>query len=52
MFIEDKSELISKLRVVKSKEEIVYVKKAAELADKALEEVPKHAKSGVSESKI
>ena len=50
--IEDKSELISKLRVVKSKEEIVYVKKAAELADKALDEVWKHAKVGVSESKI
>ncbi len=50
--IEDKSELINKLRVVKSKEEIVYVKKAAVLADKALEEVWKHAKSGISESKI
>ena len=31
--VEDKSDLITKLRVVKSKEEIVYVKKAAELAD-------------------
>ena len=50
--IEDKSELITKLRVVKSKEEIVYVKKAAELADKALDQVWKHAKVGVSESKI
>jgi Xaa-Pro dipeptidase len=50
--IEDKSELITKLRVIKSKEEIVYVKKAAELADKALEEVWKCAKPGVSESKI
>ena len=50
--IQDKSELITKLRVVKSKEEIVYVKKAAELADKALHEVWKHAKVGVSESKI
>ena len=50
--VEDKSQLISKLRVIKSKEEIVYVRKAAELADKALEEVWKHAKSGVSESKI
>ena len=37
--LQDKSELITKLRVVKSKEEIVYVKKAAELADKALVEV-------------
>ncbi len=50
--IEDKSELINKLRVVKSKEEIVYVRKAAELADKALDEAWKHAKAGVSESKI
>ena len=50
--IEDKSELITKLRVVKSKEEIIYVKKAAELADKALDEIWKHTKAGVSESKI
>ena len=50
--IEDQSELITKLRVVKSKEEIVYVRKAAELADRALDEVWKNAKAGVSESKI
>ncbi len=50
--IEDKSELITKLRVIKSKEEINYVKKAANLADKALDEVWKNAKTGVSESKI
>ena len=50
--IKDKSELITRLRVVKSKEEIVYVKKAAELADKALHEVWKYAKVGASESKI
>ena len=50
--VEDESELITKLRVIKSEEEIVYVKKAAELADKALDEVWKHAKAGVSESKI
>jgi len=50
--IEDSSELITKLRVIKSSEEIVYVKKAAELADKALDEVWKHAKTGISESKI
>ena len=31
--IEDRSELISELRVIKSAEEILYVKKAAELAD-------------------
>ena len=50
--IEDKSELITKLRVVKSDEEITYVRKAASLADLALEEVWKYAKSGASEAKI
>ena len=50
--IKDKSELITKLRVIKSSEEIDYVKKAANLADQALDEVWKHAKAGVSESKI
>tara|TARA_Y100000590_G_scaffold196968_1_gene223652 strand:+ start:2657 stop:3808 length:1152 start_codon:yes stop_codon:yes gene_type:complete len=50
--IKDESDLITKIRVIKSQEEIVYVKKAAELADKALDEVWKHAKAGVSESKI
>ena len=50
--IEDKSELITKLRVVKSNEEIDYVRKAAYLADLALDEAWKHAKAGVSESKI
>ncbi len=50
--IQDKSELITKLRVIKSNEEIVHVKKAAELADRALDEIWKHAKIGASESKI
>ena len=50
--IEDKSELITNLRVVKSNEEIKYVRKAAYLADLALNEAWKHAKAGVSESKI
>ena len=50
--IEDKSELITKIRVIKSDEEIFYVKKAAELADRALDEVWKYAKAGVNESKI
>ena len=49
---EDKSELITKLRAVKSLEEINYVRKAAQLADSALEAVWKYAKTGVSESKI
>ena len=50
--IDDKSDLITKLRVVKSKEEIIYVRKASELADKALDEVWRHAKAGISEAKI
>ena len=49
---EDKSELITKLRAVKSVEEINYVRKAAQLADRALDEIWKYAKAGVSESKI
>ena len=48
----DKSQLVSKLRLIKSSEEIKYVRKASELADKALDEVWKNAKIGVSEGKI
>jgi Xaa-Pro dipeptidase len=51
-YIEDHSELITKHRVVKSHEEIFYVKKAAELADKALDEAWKYTKAGASEAKI
>ena len=50
--LEDQSELITKLRVIKSQEEIVYVKKAAELADYALDQAWKHTKAGANESKI
>ncbi len=50
--VEDQSELITKHRVIKSQEEIVYVKKAAELADQALDEAWKYAKAGASEAKI
>ena len=50
--IEDQSELITKLRVIKSNQEIFYVKKAADLADKALNEAWKYTKAGVSEAKI
>tara|TARA_B100000767_G_scaffold93176_1_gene89593 strand:+ start:225 stop:1376 length:1152 start_codon:yes stop_codon:yes gene_type:complete len=50
--LEDHSELITKHRVIKSHEEIVYVKKAAELADKALDEAWKYTKAGASEAKI
>ena len=49
---DDQSELITKLRVIKSPEEIVYIKKAAELADQALNQAWKHAKAGASEAKI
>ena len=49
---EDQSELITKLRVIKSDEEILYVRKAAELADLALNQAWKHAKAGVNEAKI
>jgi Xaa-Pro dipeptidase len=50
--IKDESELITKHRVIKSKEELVYVRKAAELADKALDEAWKYTKAGASEAKI
>jgi len=50
--VEDQSELITKHRVIKSVEEIVYVKKAAELADKALDEAWNYVKAGASEAKI
>jgi len=50
--VEDQSELISKLRVIKSKEEIIYVKKAAQLADNALDQAWKYTKAGASEAKI
>ena len=50
--VEDQSELITKLRVIKSQEEIVYVRRAAELADNALDEAWKYTKAGASEAKI
>ena len=50
--LKDKSELISNLRVIKSNEEIIYIKKAAELADNALDVVWKTVKAGVDEGKI
>ena len=50
--LHDKSELISHFRVIKSATEITYVRKAAELADKAMEAAWKVAHSGISESKI
>jgi len=50
--LHDKSELVSYLRVIKSPAEIIYVKKAAELADKAMEAAWKYAHAGQNESKI
>jgi len=50
--LKDESELITKLRVIKSQEEIVYVRKAAELADNALGQAWKYCKAGVNEAKI
>jgi Xaa-Pro dipeptidase len=50
--VDDQSELITKLRVIKSNEELIYVKQAAELADRALDEAWKYTKAGVNEAKI
>ena len=50
--VEDQSELITKLRVIKSNEELVYIKRAAELADIALDEAWKYTKAGANEAKI
>ena len=50
--LHDKSELVSFLRVIKSPAEIIYVKKAAKLADKAMDAAWKYAHAGQSESKI
>ena len=50
--LHDKSELVSYLRVIKSPAEIVYVKKAAELADNAMEVAWKFSHAGQNEAKI
>ena len=50
--LHDKSELISHFRAIKSNSEIEYVKKAAELADRAMDAAWEHAHAGVNESKI
>jgi len=50
--LQDKSELVSHFRVIKSPAEIAYVKKAANLADKAMEAAWENAHAGVDESKI
>ena len=50
--LHDKSELISHFRAIKSITEITYVKKAAALADKALDAAWKYTRAGQNESKI
>ena len=50
--LEDASDLVSRLRIVKSPAEIVYVRKAAELADLALDEANRFAGPGVFEGDI
>ncbi len=50
--LEDASELISRLRVVKSPAEVAYVRRAAELADDALDAAIETAAPGVSESDV
>jgi Xaa-Pro dipeptidase len=48
----DASELVSRLRVVKSPSELAYVRRAAELCDAALDEARRLAKPGASEGDI
>ena len=50
--LEDASDLVSKLRVVKSEAEMVYVRKAAELADRAYDEAYRLASAGADEGNI
>jgi len=50
--LHDKSELISYFRAIKSPTEIIYIKKAAQLADEAMEAAWKYAHEGINESKI
>lgn len=50
--LEDASGLVNKLRVVKSEAEMVYVRKAAELADRAYDEAYRTAFSGADEGHI
>jgi len=50
--LHDKSELVSYLRVIKSEAEIVFVKKAAKLADDAMEVAWQYARADQSEAKI
>lgn len=49
---EDASDLISRLRLVKSAEEMVYVRRAADLADAALDAGTEHVRPGAFEGDI
>ena len=48
----DASNLVNLLRVVKSPEELVYVQKAAELADEVLDEAHRLVKNGCDEAEL
>jgi Xaa-Pro dipeptidase len=48
----DASDLVSKIRVVKSEAELSYIRRAAELADDALEEVNRLAVPGTSDLRL
>jgi len=48
----DASDLVSRLRVIKSPAEIAYVRKAAELADLALDEAHRLTRPGADEAEI
>lgn len=50
--LSDRSELVSRLRMIKSNAETAYVRKAAELADDALDEAVSLANAGESEGRI
>ena len=50
--LSDASELVNRLRVVKTSEELVYVRKAAELADDALDEAHRLVKDGCDEGEL
>ncbi|MBC8258453.1 MAG: aminopeptidase P family protein [SAR324 cluster bacterium] len=51
-YLIDASHLVNRLRVVKSQSELVYVRKAAELADEALDEAHKLVQDGCDEGEL
>ena len=50
--LQDASRLVADLRIVKSEEEIKYIRKAAKGADDALDAAIEHTKAGADEGKI